>query len=169
MKLKLLQDFKTFALKGNVLDMAVGIILGAAFGTVVKSMVDDIIMPPIGMLLGGVDFSDLFVTLKDGAAAAGPYASVAAAKQAGAVTLNIGVFINNVISFVIVAWAVFMLVRSFAKLRDTLDNMQKKDEAAAAPTEKECPYCFSKINIKATRCPACTTCLTEEAQIEGKA
>jgi large conductance mechanosensitive channel len=123
-----LKEFKEFAIKGNVLDMAVGIIIGAAFGTIIKSLVDDILMPPIGMLLGGVDFSDLFVTLQQGSMA-GPYATLAAAKEAGAVTMNYGLFINGVISFLIVAFAVFMVVKSFNKLK-------KKEEAApAAPPE----------------------------------
>jgi large conductance mechanosensitive channel len=112
----MLKEFKEFAVKGNVLDMAVGIIIGAAFGTVVQSMVNDVLMPPIGILLGGVDFSDLFITLRQGAVA-GPYATLAAAREAGAVTINYGVFANSVISFIIVAFAVFMLVRSFNKLK----------------------------------------------------
>lgn len=151
-RLKLIDEFKKFALKGNVIDMAVGIIIGAAFGTVVNSVVNDIIMPPIGLVLGGVDFSDLFFTLKQGAIA-GPYATLSAAKAAGAVTLNIGVFLNNVISFVIVAWAVFVLVRSINALRD---KFEAPVEASAAPTEKPCPFCFTNISMKATKCPACT-------------
>jgi len=120
-----LKEFKEFAVKGNVLDMAVGIIIGAAFGTIVKSFVDDVLMPPIGLLLGDVDFSELFITLSQGTVA-GPYATLAAAKEAGAVTLNYGIFINAVISFLIVAWAVFLVVRAFNK-------MKKKEEAAPAP------------------------------------
>lgn len=155
-KTKLLDEFKKFALKGNMIDMAVGIIIGAAFSTVVNSLVNDIIMPPIGMLLGGVDFSDLFVTIKQGAAA-GPYATLAAAKAAGAVTLNIGVFINSMISFLIVAWAVFLLVRSINALRDKFD----KPEEPSAPTEKACPFCMTKISMKAVKCPACTADLPQ--------
>jgi large conductance mechanosensitive channel len=112
----MLKEFKEFALKGNVLDMAVGIIIGAAFGTIVQSLVRDIVMPPIGLALGGVDFTDLFITLREGAAP-GPYATLAAAQEAGAVTINYGVFANGVISFVIVAFAVFMLVKAFNKLK----------------------------------------------------
>jgi len=112
----MLKEFKEFAMKGNVLDMAVGIIIGGAFGTIVKSLVSDVLMPPIGLLLGGIDFSDLFVTLKAGAPA-GPYATLAAAQEAGAVTINVGLFINSVISFLIVAWAVFLLVKSFNAAR----------------------------------------------------
>ena len=145
----MLKDFKAFAMRGNVVDMAVGIIIGAAFGAIVKSLVDDVIMPPIGMLLGNVDFANLFVVLKDGITAAAPYASLADAKKAGAVTINYGVFINSMISFVIIAFAVFMLIKNINRL--------KKEEAPAAPTTKDCPYCASSIALKATRCPHCTS------------
>ena len=124
----MLKEFKEFAVKGNVLDMAVGIIIGAAFGTVVKSMVADVIMPPIGMLLGGVDFTNLFVTIEPGTVP-GPYETLAAAQEAGAVTINYGVFINEIVAFTIVAFAVFMLVRSFNKLK------RQEEEAPAAPPE----------------------------------
>lgn len=113
----MINEFKKFAMRGNVIDMAVGIIIGASFGTIVKSLVDDIIMPPIGLLLGNVDFSDLFLVLKQGAVA-GPYATVEAAKEAGAVTMNYGLFINNVVSFLIVAFAVFLLVRGINRLKE---------------------------------------------------
>lgn len=142
------KEFKEFAVRGNVVDMAVGIIIGAAFGTIVKSLVDDIIMPPIGMLLGNVDFANLFFVLKDGAAAAAPYASLEAAKKAGAVTLNYGVFINSVVSFVIVAFAVFILIRNINRLRA---------EEPAAPSTKDCPHCCSAIPLAASRCPHCTS------------
>ena len=145
----MLKEFKTFAMRGNVVDMAVGIIIGAAFGAIVKSLVDDVIMPPIGMLLGNVDFSNLFVVLKEGAAAAAPYASLADAKKAGAVTVNYGVFINSVISFLIVAFAVFILIRNINRL--------KQEDPPAAPTTKDCPFCASTISLKATRCPHCTS------------
>ena len=146
----MLKEFKEFAMRGNVLDMAVGIIIGAAFGTIVNSLVQDMIMPPIGLLLGNVDFSNLFVVLKEGKVA-GPYASLAAAKSAGAVTINIGVFINTIISFVIVAFAVFLLVR-------TVNQLKRQEQAPPpVPTTKECSYCFSSIPIKATRCPHCTS------------
>ena len=125
----MLKEFKEFAVKGNVLDMAVGIIIGAAFGTVVKSLVSDVIMPPIGLLLGGVDFSNLFVTVREGTAA-GPYETLAAAQEAGAVTINYGVFANEIVSFLIVAFAVFMLVRSFNKLK-------RAEEAAPPPAPPE--------------------------------
>ena len=146
----MLKEFKEFAMRGNVVDMAVGIIIGGAFGTIVKSLVSDVMMPPIGLLLGGVDFSDLFLTLKEGTVA-GPYATLAAAQAAGAVTVSYGVFMNAVISFLIVAFAVFLLIKGINKL-------QRETEAPEeAPTTKECPYCFSKIAIKATRCPNCTS------------
>lgn len=146
----MLKDFKEFAMRGNVVDMAVGIIIGGAFGTIVKSLVEDVLMPPIGLLLGGVDFSNLFVILKQGTAP-GPYAAVADAKAAGAVSINYGLFINSVISFLIVAFAVFLLIRG-------INAMRRREQAAPAPANtKECPYCASSIAIKATRCPQCTS------------
>ena len=146
----MLKDFKDFAMKGNVVDMAVGIIIGAAFGTIVKSLVADVIMPPIGMLLGNVDFSNLFVVLKEGAAA-GPYLALADAQKAGAVTINYGMFINTIISFIIVAFAVFIIVRY-------LNKLQREEEAPPEePTTKECPKCFSTISIDASRCAFCTS------------
>jgi large conductance mechanosensitive channel len=147
----MLKEFKEFAMRGNVVDMAVGIIIGAAFGTIVKSLVSDVIMPPIGLLLGNVDFSNLFILLKQGAEVAGPYASLADAQAAGAVTLNYGMFINTIISFLIVAFAVFMLIRGINKLK------RKEEAPPAEPTTKECPHCFSTIPIKAVRCPMCTS------------
>lgn len=147
----MLKEFKEFAMRGNVVDMAVGIVIGASFGAIVKSLVDDVIMPPIGLLLGNVDFSNLYVVLKEGAAAAAPYVSLAEAKKAGAVTLNYGMFINAIVSFIILAFAVFMLVRTINRLR-----MEEK-AAPAEPTTKDCPHCFSAIPIKATRCPHCTS------------
>ena len=144
------KEFKEFAMRGNVVDMAVGIIIGGAFGTIVKSLVSDVMMPPIGLMLGGVDFSDLFLTLKDGATA-GPYATLAMAQKAGAVTISYGVFINAVISFLIVAFAVFLLIKGLNKLQ------REKEQPAAEPTSKDCPFCYSSISIKATRCPNCTS------------
>jgi large conductance mechanosensitive channel len=144
----MLKEFKEFAMKGNVLDMAVGIIIGAAFGVIITSLVNDVIMPPIGLLLGNVDFANIFAVLKEGKTP-GPYASVAAAKAAGAVTMNIGLFINTVINFLIVAFAIFMLIQSFNRL--------KKQQEAPPATTKECNFCFTTIPIKATRCPNCTT------------
>ncbi len=150
----MLKEFKKFAMRGNVVDMAVGIIIGGAFGTIVKSLVSDVLMPPIGLLLGGVDFSNLYVVLKEGDTA-GPYAALADAQAAGAVTVNYGVFINGVISFLIVAFAVFLLVRSINKLKE------EKEKEPAAPTNKDCGFCFSSIPIKATRCPNCTSDIAE--------
>jgi large conductance mechanosensitive channel len=149
------KEFKDFAMRGNVVDMAVGIIIGAAFGAIVGSFVADVIMPPIGLLLGKVDFANLFVVLKSGAVP-GPYATIAAAKQAGAVTLNYGVFFNTIISFLIIALAVFLVIRQINKLK------RKAEAPAAAPTTKECPYCYSAVAIRATRCPFCTSTLKAE-------
>lgn len=146
----MLKEFKDFAMRGNVADMAVGIIIGAAFGTIVTSLVNDVIMPPIGLLMGNVDFSNIFAVLKEGKTP-GPYASVAAAKAAGAVTMNMGIFINTVINFIIVAFAIFLLIRN-------INRLKKKEEAPpSVPTTKECPYCIVSIPIKATRCPHCTS------------
>ena len=145
----MLKEFKEFAMRGNVLDLAVGIIIGGAFGTIVKSLVDDVIMPPIGLALGNVDFADLFLLLKAGPKAAPPYATLAEAQAAGAVTINYGVFVNSVITFLIVAFSVFLLVRAANRLRP--------QEAPAAPTTKECPYCRMAIPVGATRCPQCTS------------
>jgi large conductance mechanosensitive channel len=142
------KEFKEFAMKGNVIDMAVGIIIGAAFGTIIKSLVDDVLMPPIGLLLGNVDFSNLFLTIKEGKVAA-PYASLAAARAAGAVTVNIGLFINTIISFLIVAFSVFMVIKNV--------NRFKKEPPPADPTTKDCPFCLSAIPIKATKCSHCTS------------
>jgi large conductance mechanosensitive channel len=147
----MLQDFKAFITRGNVIDMAVGIIVGIAFGAVVNSLVKDVIMPPIGLALGNVDFSNLFAVLKEGVTP-GPYASLAAAQAAGAVTINYGVFINAVINLLIIAAAVFFLiVRPIARMQ------ARKKVEAPAPTAKECPYCFTAIPIKASRCPNCTS------------
>jgi large conductance mechanosensitive channel len=142
----MLKEFKEFAMRGNVLDMAVGIIIGAAFGGIVTSFVNDILMPPIGLLLGRVDFSNLFLTLRGD-----PFVTLAQAKAAGTTTLNYGVFLNTLVNFLIVAFAVFLLIRQVNKLR------RQPEPAPAAPTTKECPYCISGIPIKATRCPHCTS------------
>ena len=151
----MLKEFKEFAMRGNVVDMAVGIIIGAAFGTIVKSLVADIIMPPIGLLLGNVDFSNLFIVLKQGATA-GPFATIAEAQKAGAVTINYGMFANTVISFLIVAFAVFLLIRA-------LNKLQREEEAPPEePTTKDCPHCLSTIPINATRCGHCTSELSAE-------
>ena len=140
----MLKDFKAFVMRGNVVDMAVGIIIGAAFGKIVTSLVNDIIMPPIGLLLGKVDFTNLYVSLTGQ-----PFASLADAKAAGAATLNYGAFINTVIDFIIVALAIFLVVRVI--------NKMKREPAPAAPNTKECPFCKSAIPLAATRCPFCTS------------
>ncbi len=150
-------EFKKFAMRGNVIDMAVGIIIGAAFGKIVDSMVKDVIMPPIGVLLGTMDFSNLFFVLKDVPGHEGSYASLAQAVQAGATTLNLGSFLNAVISFIIVAFAVFVLIKGINKVQSSLESKEAEEAAAAAPTTKECPYCCSEIPIKAVRCPHCTS------------
>ena len=150
----MIKEFKEFIIKGNAMDMAVGIIIGAAFGTVVKSLVADVIMPPIGLLLGGVDFSNLFVVVKERASTA-PYATLEAAKDAGAVTMNYGAFINTIISLLVIGFAVFLLVKS-------LNKLQKEEEEAPDDT-RGCPYCILDVPIEATRCPHCTSELTAEA------
>ena len=144
------KEFKEFAMKGNMLDMAVGIVIGAAFGLIITSLVADVIMPPIGLLLGGIDFSSIFSVLKEGKVA-GPYATPAAAKAAGAVTINWGIFINTIINFLIVAFAIFLLIRNVNKL------VRQQAAPPPVPTTKECPYCLSTIPIKASRCGHCTS------------
>ena len=153
----ILSEFKKFAMRGNVMDMAVGIIIGAAFGKIVDSLVKDIIMPPLGMILGKIDFANLFFVLHDGSVP-GPYASLEVAKNAGAVTLNAGNFLNTIISFIIVAFAVFLLIKGM----NTLQAKLEKKEKAAEPTTKECPYCCSQIAICAVKCPNCTADLPKE-------
>ncbi len=148
---EMLQDFKTFITRGSVIDMAVGIIVGIAFGAVINSLVKDIISPPIGLALGNVDFANLFAVLKEGVTP-GPYASLAAAQEAGAVTINYGVFINAIVNLLIIAAAVFFLI-----VRPVARTQARKKVEAPAPTTKECPYCITAIPIKATRCPNCTS------------
>jgi large conductance mechanosensitive channel len=146
----MLKEFKEFAMRGNVVDMAVGIIIGSAFSTIVRSLVDDILMPPIGLLFGDVDFTNYFAVLKAGSPA-GPYETIAAAQEAGAVTINYGVFINAIITFLIIAFAMFLVIRG-------INRLEKKEEAPPEePTTKECPHCATTIPIKAARCPHCTS------------
>ena len=144
------KEFKEFAIKGNVVDMAVGIIIGAAFGSIVNSFVTDVIMPPIGILLGNVDFSNLYIILKEGKTPA-PYETLSAANAAGAVTLNYGKFINTIISFLIVAFSVFLVIKNINAMR------RKQEIPPPVQTTKECPYCFTVIPLKAARCPNCTS------------
>ena len=157
----MLKEFREFIMRGNVLDLAVGIIMGAAFTTVVNSLVNDIIMPPIGMALGGVDFSNLFINLSGG-----DYASLAAAQEAGAATINYGNFINSVINLLIVALSVFLLVRGINRLTVVIESELggKQEEAPSEPVNKECPYCLMSIPYKATRCPNCTSQLGPASQ-----
>lgn len=147
----MLKEFKAFIMRGNVMDMAVGVIIGAAFGATVKSLVDDVLMPPLGLATGGLDFGNQFAVLKQGVAAAGPYASLADAKAAGAVTLNYGLFLNTIVTFLIVAACIFLVVRA-------VNRMQRSAPAPApAPTTKDCPYCTMAIPLAAVRCPNCTS------------
>jgi large conductance mechanosensitive channel len=147
----MLKEFKEFAVRGNVVDLAVGVIIGGAFGKIVSSLVDDVIMPPLGMMIGRVDFTNLFIDLSGKG-----YQSLAQAKEAGAATINYGLFLNNVLSFLLVAFAVFLLVKQINRIR-------RGDEKPAEATTKECPYCLSPIPIKATRCPHCTSDLRAAA------
>jgi len=149
---RIVEEFRKFIARGNVLDMAVGIIIGAAFTSVVRSLVDDILMPPLGLLTGGVDFSNLYVNLSGG-----KYASLAEARAAGAVTLNYGLFINNVLSFLIVSTAVFFLVRTYNRFLEALGRTEKK---SGEMSEQPCPHCLMKIPIGATRCGHCTSALS---------
>jgi large conductance mechanosensitive channel len=142
------KEFKAFIMRGNVLDLAVGIIIGAAFGTIVKSLVDDVIMPPIGLALGNVDFANLFLLLKEGPKGPPPYATLADAHAQGAVTVNYGMFINNLVTFLIVAFVIFLVVRMANRLRPP---------EAAAPNTRDCPYCRMPIPVGAVRCPQCTS------------
>lgn len=146
----MIKEFRAFAVKGNVVDMAVGIIIGAAFGTIVQSLVNDLLMPPIGLLMGNVDFANLFMVLKEGSTP-GPYATLDLASEAGAVTFRYGKFANTLVSFLIVAFSVFLLVKQINRLKT------RQAEAPPPPTQKECPRCFSRIAIKASRCPQCTS------------
>ena len=151
---RIVDDFRTFVSRGSVVDLAVGIVIGAAFTTVVKSFVDDILMPPIGMLTGGVDFADLYLDLSGGG-----YASLEEAKAAGAATVNYGVFLNNLIAFLIVALAVFLVVQAYNRMRvDT-------DAGPAEPTDRECPFCRFKVPLAASRCAHCTSDLPPAAQL----
>ena len=145
---KVLDEFKKFALKGNVLDMAIGIIIGANFSKIVDSLVKDIIMPPLGMLLGHMDFSDLKIVL---------------GKDENAASINYGLFINTVISFIIVAFAVFLLVKAVNTMREKMEKKEKKEESKAAPTTKKCPYCCSDVPVDAVKCPFCTSSLKKQA------
>lgn len=148
------KEFKKFALRGSVIDLAVGIVIGTAFKSIVDSLVNDILMPPIGWLLGGINFQDLYLTIARGTAP-GPYASLAEAQEAGAVTINYGLFINSLVSFLIITLALFLVVRGVNRLQ------RKKEEQAPEPTTKTCPFCQKEIPLQASRCPHCTSQLEE--------
>jgi large conductance mechanosensitive channel len=149
------REFREFLARGNVVDMAVGIAIGAAFGAIARSLVDDIIMPPVGLILGGAEFHDLFLVLRGGDPV-GPYATLTDATDAGAVTINYGLFINSIVTFLIVAAAVFMLVRTINRLR------RKQEVEPAVPTDRECPHCFFRVPKQARRCAHCTSELQPE-------
>lgn len=140
----MLKEFKEFAIRGNVIDLAIGIIIGGAFGKIVDSLVKDVIMPPVGMIMGKVNFASLFINLSGT-----PYQTLEEAKKAGAATLNYGIFISTIVDFLIMAFVVFLMVKQI--------NRMKKEAPAPAPDSRECPFCFSKIPLRATRCPACTS------------
>lgn len=152
------KDFKEFAMKGNVMDMAIGVVVGGAFGKIVTSLVNDIIMPLVGLLVGKIDFSNLYINLSGK-----EYPSLQAAKAAGAATINYGMFLNNLINFLIIAFSIFFVIRQLGKIRSLTS---KNEEEVVEETEKECPFCFSKINIEATRCPHCTSILKESAELK---
>lgn len=145
----MLKDFRAFIMRGSVVDLAVGVIIGAAFGGIVKSMVDDVIMPPVGLATGGADFANKFIVLKEGTKAAAPYASLADAKEAGAVTLNYGLFINQIVTFLIIALCIFLIIRIIARMQGP--------PPVAAPVTKDCPFCATPIPVGAKRCPNCTS------------
>ena len=152
----MLNEFKKFIMRGNILDMSVGIIIGASFGKIADSLVNDILMPPIGLLLKGIDFSNIFLVIKKGLENEGPYRSLEAAKSAGAVVISFGVFINTLITFLITAIAVFLVIKAFNKMEKSFVKKEKEEKEVS---EKTCPYCFSTINIKASKCPNCTSSL----------
>ena len=161
--MKLIQDFKKFALRGNLLDLAIGFTVGAAFSTVAKSLVDDLIMPPLGLVLGRTDFSDFYVLLRDGPTAPGPYATREAAEAAGAVLLDYGQFLTNLLAFAVVALAMFVVVRGLSKAGETLkDEFGRDDEQPGQPTTKKCAYCREAVPFQAVRCPQCTSFLGTE-------
>jgi len=157
------QEFKDFISKGNMLDMAVGIIIGVAFGAVITSLVNDLIMPPIGMLMGGVDFKDWYLLLKEGKTG-GPYPSLDSAVKDGAVTLRFGNFINILINFLIIALVIFVIIKMVARMK----RKEAEKEAAKGPTTRACPHCDTQISLKATRCPNCTSEVTPETKEEAK-
>ena len=153
----MIKEFQKFIMRGNILDMTIGIIIGAAFNSIVNSFVQDILMPPIGLILSGIDFSNMFIVIKKGADNIGNYSSIEAAKNAGAVVIGIGVFINTIITFIITAFSIFIIIKMFNKMQEKIIKKEKEDKDA---NEKICPYCCSSINIKAVKCPNCTSDLS---------
>jgi len=160
-------DFKKFAMRGNLIDLAIGFTVGAAFSTIAKSVVNDILMPPVGLLLGRSDFSDLFLVLKEGSKAAAPYATLADAQASGAVTVNYGVFINSLLAFLVVAIAMFVIIRAFNRFEESMEDQFGDPPDPQQPTNKKCPFCRSTIPYKATRCPSCTSHLEPAAGAAG--
>ncbi len=156
----IIEEFRKFIMRGNVLDMAVGIIIGSSFTSIVNSFVQDILMPPIGLLLSGIDFSDIFIVIKKGVENAGPYNSIEAAKNAGAIVISVGVFLNTIISFLITAMSIFIIIKILNKMQEKI--IQKDEDKDKSKTNKICPYCCSSININAVKCPNCTSDLTDE-------
>ena len=150
-------EFKSFALRGNVIDLAIGFTVGAAFSTIAKSLVNDIIMPPVGLLVGQSEVSDMYWLLQEGTEAAAPYATLADAQAAGAVTLNYGVFINNILAFLVIALVMFFIIRGINRLENAIEDELGLGDEKAEPTTKKCPYCISTISRRATRCPECTS------------
>lgn len=150
-------EFKSFALRGNVIDLAVGFTVGAAFSTIAKSLVDDIIMPPVGLLIGQAEMSDLFLLLQEGTETPAPYATLSEAQAAGAVTINYGIFINNVIAFLIIALVMFLIIRYMNQLENAIEDELELEDEKVEPITKKCPYCISTIPRRATRCPECTS------------
>lgn len=150
----MIKEFKKFIMRGSILDMAVGLVIGAAFTKIVNSFVNDILMPPIGMILSGIDFSNIFIVIKKGTDAIGNYNSIEAARNAGAVVIGVGVFINTIISFIITALSLFIIIKLFNKIQEKAIKKEKDDKA---DKEKICPYCCSTININAVKCPNCTS------------
>lgn len=162
MFMKIIDEFKAFALRGNVVDLAVGFTVGAAFSTIAKSLVDDIIMPPVGLLIGQSEVADMFWLLQAGPEQGPPYATLADAQAAGAVTLNYGIFINNILAFLIIALVMFFLIRSINSLENAVEDGLGHGDEKTEPTTKKCPYCISTIPRRATRCPECTSQLEEQ-------
>jgi len=157
--MRVIQDFRKFALRGNVIDLAVGFTVGAAFISIAKSLVSDLLMPPLGMLLGRADFAQFYWVLRDGTKTPGPYTTLTDAQAAGAVTMNYGVFLNNLVAFILVSMAMFALIRLINRLNDQMEDQfgDKKPQPQQRQSEKKCPYCLTTVPFQAVRCPACTS------------